>query len=324
MSEENEEENTCCASCGIAEIDDVKLRDCDGCDLVRYCSDECQQIHKSEHDEACKKRTAELRDELLFKQPESSHLGDCPICSLPLYGTKTVENTCCSKSICNGCVYANYIRFSRQYSCPFCREPLPANDEEYDKRRMKRVEMNDPSAMYNYGLTQFGKKEYQNAFEHWTKAAELGNIEAHYKLSQLYHQGIGVEKDIGKEIYHLEEAAIGGHPEARHNLGCMEWNHGIAASLQAFLSIDRHENIYGNIEGKAERAVKHWMIAATQGCDLSIKSLMKEFKDGEVSKEDLAAALRAHHAAVDATKSEQRKKAEDLFADVRKARLQEA
>lgn len=61
----------CCASCGIAEIDDVKLMDCDDCDLVRYCSDECQRDQKSEHEEECKKRAAELRDELSFKQPEA-------------------------------------------------------------------------------------------------------------------------------------------------------------------------------------------------------------------------------------------------------------
>ena len=37
MSEENEAVDTsCCASCGIAEIDDIKLKDCDGCDLVKY------------------------------------------------------------------------------------------------------------------------------------------------------------------------------------------------------------------------------------------------------------------------------------------------
>ena len=83
MSEDEKAEATvCCASCGIAEIDDIKLKECDGCDLVRYCSDECKRDHKSEHEEACKKRAAELHDELLLKQPESTHLGDCPICSL--------------------------------------------------------------------------------------------------------------------------------------------------------------------------------------------------------------------------------------------------
>ena len=103
MSEEIEAVKiSCCASCGIAEIDDIKLKDCDGCDLVRYCSDECQQDHKSEHEEACKKRAAELRDELLFKQPESSHFGDCPICCLPmpLDMAKSTMKGCCSKVQC--------------------------------------------------------------------------------------------------------------------------------------------------------------------------------------------------------------------------------
>ena len=77
MSEENEAVDTsCCASCGIDEIDDIKLVPCDGCDLVRYCSDACQRDHISRHLLACRKRAAELRDELLFKQPESTHFGD--------------------------------------------------------------------------------------------------------------------------------------------------------------------------------------------------------------------------------------------------------
>ena len=126
------------------------------------------------------------------------------------------------------------------------------------------------------------------AFEYFTKAAELGDAEAHYKLSFLYREGKGVEEDWEKEIYHLEKAAIGGHAMARHNLGVYEWY---------------NENI--------ERAVKHYIIAATQGVDESIKVLMEMFKMALVSKDDLAAVLRAHKAAVDATKSPQRKAAED-------------
>ena len=30
--------------------------------------------------------------------------------------------------------------------CPFCRKPIPFTDEEIEKRRMKRVEANDPNA----------------------------------------------------------------------------------------------------------------------------------------------------------------------------------
>ena len=43
-----------------------------------------------------------------------------------------------------------------------------------------------------------------------------------YNLSLMYRDGQGVEKDKKKELYHLEEAAIGGHPDVRHNLGCVD------------------------------------------------------------------------------------------------------
>ena len=105
----------------------------------------------------------------------------------------------------------------------------------------------------------------------------------------MYHEELGVEKDEGKKVHLLEAAAIDGHPYARYNLGCHEYSH-------------------GNIE----RAVKHWIISAAQGEDESIKSLLLEFREGHVNKEDLDAALRAHKAAVDATKSPQRDEADRL------------
>jgi hypothetical protein len=45
MNEENEAVTTCCASCGIAEVDDIKLNICTDCDLARYCSVKCQKNH---------------------------------------------------------------------------------------------------------------------------------------------------------------------------------------------------------------------------------------------------------------------------------------
>ena len=284
----------CCAACGISEIDDVKLVPCDGCDLVKYCGDECQRNHATEHEEECKQRAAELRDDLLFKQPEGTHMGDdCPICSLPMpidIKKSTIYN-CCSKLICNGCRHANQMReieMKLQQSCPFCCKPAPSTVAEQDKRRMKRVKANDPVSIRHEGIKWHEKGDYIKAFEYYTKASELGDADAHYNLSLLYHGGLGVEEDIGKEVYHLEEAAIGGHPYGRSNLGCVE---------------------VGN--GNIERAVKHWTIAATQGEDGAIKALMTAFKAGDLSKEDLAAILRAHQAAVDAMKSPQRKAAEE-------------
>jgi len=294
MSDESEADTLCCASCGIPECDDIKLKNCTACYLVKYCSIKCQKDHRPKHKRACKKQAAELRDELLFKQPESTNLGDCPICSLPLPldPAKSCAGTCCSKTICGGCNYANQKREleeRRDHKCPFCRTPIPDTDEGCDKQRMKRIEMNDPVAIFQEGGEQFIKGDYSSAFELYTKAAELGELEAHYKLSLMYNLGYGVEKDEGKEMHHLEVATIGGHPIARHNLGCHEWNN-----------------------GNKERAAKHWIIAATQGFGESIKSLMDVFReeDGMVSKDDLAAVLRAHQVAVDATKSPQREAAE--------------
>ena len=266
----------CCASCGIAEIDDIKLMECDGCDLVRYCSDECRENHTTEHHKACKKRAAELRDELLFKVPESSPWGDCPICSLPLplYPWKSGLYNCCSKKICNGCSHANQkreIELRLQHTCPFCREPIPKTDEECGKLRMKRIEMNDPVAITAEGAEQHEKGNYSEAIKYFTKAAELGDIEAHSRLAYMHQDGEGVEEDQGKEIYHLEKAAIGGHPHARYLLG-------------------RHE--YNN-NNNLDRAIKHTIIAATQGHDEAIKTLMSMFKDGLMEKEVLAATLRA-------------------------------
>ena len=129
MSEDNQVDTMCCASCGIPECDVIKLKECTACDLVRYCSNGCQREHKLQHEEDCKKRVAEIRDELLFRQPESSYLGECPICCLPLsidpeYSTIMM---CCSKKICNGCFHANEIREMKASlipSCSFCRQPV--------------------------------------------------------------------------------------------------------------------------------------------------------------------------------------------------------
>eukprot|EP00984_Skeletonema_dohrnii_P027856 scaffold17545_cov81-Skeletonema_dohrnii-CCMP3373.AAC.5 len=294
MSNDNSMSNiSVCASCGIAEIDDIKLKECTACDLVRYCSDACLQEHKLHHKEACKKRAAELRDELLFKQPECSHLGDCPICCLPLPldAKKSNMMACCSKVICFGCDHANDLRIYEgklQHTCPFCREPTPSTNEQCDKQMMKRIKANDPVALRREGFVQEKEGDDSSAFEYFTKAAEIGDVEAHYRLALLYDEGHGVEKDRGKEIYHLEEAAIGGHPDARFNLG---W--------------EEHES------GTIERAVKHWIISANLGDDGSIKTLMAAYRSGKISKDDLAAALRAHQAAVDATKSPQRDAAEE-------------
>jgi len=263
MSNATEEEDERVASCGI-ELDNMKL-------------EECEHMH----------------DKKLFTQPDETHLGECPLCFLPLPidQGKSAFKTCCSESICKGCVYANMMANMHDKvkagSCPFCREP--ANDDENRKRSMKRVKANDPAAMSHMGTRCYVEEDYDGAFDYFTKAAELGDIEAHHFLGFLYYKGEGVEKNEGKMVYHWEMAAIGGHPQARHKLACYEWKN-------------------GNIE----RAVKHFVIAAKLGEEKSMKALWNAFKDGDITKEDLDATLRAHQAALNAMKSAQRVKAEEI------------
>jgi hypothetical protein len=238
---------------------------------------------------------AEMRDELLFKQPESSSFGDCPICCLPLPldSQKSTLMACCSKMICKGCSHADIIRqlgleTPQIPSCAFCREPLPETDEA-DAMAMKRVENNDPVAMQQMGGMRRKEGDYKSAFDYYTKAAELGDVIAHYNLSVMYRLGQGVEMDEKKQVYHLEKAAIGGHAEARHNLGCHEGNN-----------------------GRMERAVKHFIIAANMGHEGSMKALWKCYAMGLVKKEALTATLHTHQDAIDATKSAQREEAEEI------------
>jgi TPR repeat protein len=280
-----------CANCGKAAVDNVKLKKCGGCELVKYCSVECQKIHRPKHKKECKKRAAEIRYDKLFRQPAGSHMGECAICCLPmpLDPQKSMLMDCCSKLICLGCNFANRLREREQgleIKCAFCREPLPELQEEADQNFMNRVKANDPAALNERGKQCYIEGNYEEAFKYFTKAAALDHIDAHYKVSCFYLMGHGVEKDKEKEIYHAEEAAIGGHPKARFNLGCVEMRN-----------------------KRFDRAMKHYIIAARLGDDAALEEVKKGFQRGWVSKDDYAAALRGHQAAVDATKSQQREEA---------------
>ena len=285
-----------CASCGTAGGNGIKLKDCSACHLVKYCDIECQKEHRPRHKKECKKRAAELRDEILFKQPKSTHLGDCPICCLPLpidtTESKSILMGCCSKIICDGCNIANQKREMEgrlQHTCPFCRKPAPETDEDKIEQLMKRIKANDPFAIRFMAMERYRGGDYKSAFEYSARAAALGDVEAHYQLSIFYRYGKGVEKDENRALHHTEQAAIGGHPNARHNLGSFE-----------------------GTKDRVDRAVKHYIIATKLGLGNSLHALKTIYKAGHVRKEDFAAALRGHKAAVDATKSPQREEAGKL------------
>ena len=87
----------------------------------------------------------------------------------------------------------------------------------------------------------------------------------------MYRDGEGVEKDSAEKKALLEKAAIAGFPYARNNLAYAQANN-----------------------GRIDRAVKHWIISAKLGDDQSIKALKACYKQGHVSKDEFASALRAY------------------------------
>ena len=242
-----------------------------------------------------KSEADELHDRKLFTQPDETHLGDCPLCFLPmpLKSEKSMFKTCCSETICQGCLYAHYMSNindrAKALRCPFCR--VPTNDDENDKRMMKRIKAGDPAPLAELGVERYHGGDYDTAFEYLTKAAELGNLMAHHQLGMMYWKGSGdVEKDEEMAVYHWEKAAIGGHPTSRHNL-----------------------SVYEKKNGNVERAVKHFIIAAKLGHEESMKALWRHYSDGNITKENLDATLRTHQAAINAMKSAQRDAAEAVW-----------
>eukprot|EP00985_Skeletonema_marinoi_P031175 scaffold36657_cov66-Skeletonema_marinoi.AAC.1 len=178
----------------------------------------------------------------------------------------------------------------KKRSCPFCRQPEPKSAAEIEHYKMKRRKANDPVAIQGAGKRRYHDGDYERAFEYFSKAIEVeagdAEAEAHYCLSFMYRDGKGIGRDAQKRVYHLEEAAIGGHPKARHDLGVHE--------------------VY---QGRIEIAARHFIISANLGHDASLKALRELRAAGEVGHEDFVTAFRAHQAAVNATKSRQRAEA---------------
>ena len=96
-----------------------------------------------------------------------------------------------------GCSHANQFREIEQGldpKCPFCREPLPKNQEELNQNYMERAKANDPVALCHMSNKYCSEGDYERAVQYITKAAQLGNANAHYNLSVMYSDGEGVEK----------------------------------------------------------------------------------------------------------------------------------
>lgn len=233
-----------------------------------------------------------ISDDELFKDPPPKE--ECPICMQPMpyefgiCGVEVTYQTCCGKVICYGCMKAaeEEIQAGNMKDwCAFCRVPYPYTDREIKKRWTKRVKLNDVEAFLGLAADYRGNmgspKNEKKVFELLSKAADLGSCRAHYQLSNMYHKGEAMEKDMEKAIHHARLAAIGGHEVARHNLGAAEEEKGKKAH-----SID--QGIH-----HMKQAMKHYMIAARSGYDRSLKLVGNGYKKGLVTKEEYTSTLRS-------------------------------
>jgi hypothetical protein len=148
---------------------------------------------------------------------------------------------CCGKAICAGC--AVQLQNGPHYTtCPFCRQLVPTSNEECYEKLLKRVDAGDVDATYHLGFCYFYgdvmssvKKDVDKAKELFVRAAELGYGAAYFTLALFFEEG-------KKANQYYETAALSGCAFARLKLGVVEAD-----------------------AGKFDRAVKHWVIAASQG-----------------------------------------------------------
>lgn len=262
------------------------------------CDRDCQAAHRPQHNKACKKRAAELHDEILFRQPPQKD--DCPICFLPLpiNANDISFKSCCGKSICHGCTHAQLKeevtrgkKTEDLGECAFCRQIDADTDEERLKQITLLVEKNDANAITilarYHAMGEMGfPQDLAKSAELLLRAGELGYAEAYYNLGNAYYYGRGVEVDVKKARKYWELAAIGGKTNARNSLGITE-----------------------GYAGNEEKAQKHFIIAARAGHGECLEKVRKGYARGVVTKDEYADTLREYQKRQDETKSEMRDEA---------------
>lgn len=128
------------------------------------------------------------------------------------------------------------------------------------QRIMKRVENEDVVAIhqlaYFYSLGQPGlQRDMEKALDLYRKAGKLGYCYSHSAIADLYLEVNGVPQDRKKALFYYQQAALGGHEVARHNLGLDDSAGAIS------------------VKPNMKRAVKHWMISASSGLDESVTTI---------------------------------------------------
>ena len=235
---------------------------------------------------------------------------DCAICLVPLsrVESETRYMACCGKDICLACHKENKAAINKQneekdgkkvaFACPFCREPVPANNLEAKRQLQARCLKND-----HYAFTMMGgrywtggretAKDDLKALDCWIRAVELGSPAACGFIGRSYKEGGGVAVDKERAALFKRVGALRGDLTARYNVGVSECND------------------FGN----HEIGIRHWKIAAEAGDQDSLNVLRGIYNaSGEmpgkkfISQEEMDKIYRSGHEAQMEVKTEEREK----------------
>jgi tetratricopeptide (TPR) repeat protein len=153
-----------------------------------------------------------------------------------------------------------------------------------ENMRTEMFENKNVGALYSMGDERLGiKKDTDKAVKLLQRAAELGSAEACGYLGFMYGTGEGVNKDETKAKQYYEKGAIGGCAHSRFNLG----------------NIDA-------IAGRFDRAIKHWLIAASGGEYNAVNEIKKAMIWGYATRDHYTQALRGYKLYMDEVRSDQR------------------
>jgi uncharacterized protein len=72
---------------------------------------------------------------------------------------------------------------------------------------------------YNLGVRAYRAKDYAKAFDHWSRAAAHGELNALNNLGFLLYNGYGVEKNVEEATDLWTTASFAGHSESQWHLG---------------------------------------------------------------------------------------------------------
>ena len=222
---------------------------------------------------------------------------------------------CCGKTICGGCSYQHQMKSRERTAergqtperptCEFCREPISDSDEETLARCRKRVELKDPTALYNmaeiYGTGLYGLPMNETkCIELLRESAGLGHPGAQYNLGNYYKFGkMGLEQNNEEAQKYWMKAAEGGDVVARHNLGYFR------RAYFWFIKNDPDPQKWRSADQVA--TMRHWRLAASGGHRRSMTALIEcFFEAGLLHHADLAETLQAFYRAQTEMKTEDR------------------